>query len=178
MSEFQVKTQPIVLETTKPKSPVIVFKITEDEKNILRFLKTNFPHTFNSDDPLPLAKNLHVSLKKVLTCNNVPFSSTQFYNAIKHWCSRLKYKQALIKYKYRYHIDGEPYKTGGSKQAITPQDKEDAEKAVKYYFYEQTLRNLKLREKKKQKDAKGFKKPFYAKKPSKPFTVEYKKSRQ
>lgn len=158
----------------KPKSPVILFKISDEEKEILRFFKTHYPTVFNSEKPLPLVRMIHLSMKKVLTENNFKFTSTQFYNAIKNWCSRLKYKEALVNSDYRYNLEGDTV------NKVTTQDQEDAFQAIKYFHQEQLLKKTKrgmdkLGSPSMEKLGRAKGRSFYP--TTKPFTIEYKKRR-
>lgn len=149
----------------KPKSPVIVFMIKEKERELIKFFKTNYPKVFNSDEPLPLARLIHTDLKKILKQNNIKFSSTQFFNAMRFWCSRLKYKIALSEHPYRFDLTEKELLDS----PITPEEKEDARYAIKYHFEQKRFQQKKMHHRQ------SFSKP--GRKSDKPVIVEYKKSR-
>lgn len=158
--DYQGKEYKYFGELKKPTSPIIIFKLTDKEKNILKYLRITYPVVFNPEKPLPLSRMIHVKLKEVLKEANIPYSSRSFYTAMKSWCGMISYKRALTHNTHRYDLEGNKV------EEITKENKEEALKALKFFMQEYKLkeeRKAKWNARKKA-PSKGFKTNGYVKK--------------
>jgi len=134
----------------KPLSPIMTIKLNKQEIDLLKILKNKFPNVFNSENPLPLARGIHTTIKERLKAEKIPFTSTHFFRAIKSWCGMINYKKSLISQTYRFDLDGR------KSEAITADDKKDALQALQFFMQEHKAREERLAKKKHKFVKKGF----------------------
>ncbi len=111
----------------KSKYPIITIPFTEREKKLVDWFGAFYPKAFDVKNPVPLARNIHLELRKDLAKDST-ISNTLIFKTMMKWTRSIKYRMSIVQNDHRIDLKGVKV------AQITEKEKNDAYLAVQQFI--------------------------------------------